>query len=416
MSRPAPNLASRRFESAAVRGDFPIFERTIYGKPLIFLDSAASAQKPRAVIEAVRNLYESGYANIHRGIYKLSQEATDAYEATRETVRQLINAEKTQECIFVRGATEGINLVAQSYGRTFLEPGDEIILSNIEHHSNIVPWQLLRDERQLNLRVAPVDDDGQVDLEAYKALLGPRTKLVALVHVSNSIGTILPVKEMIALAHGVGAKVLIDGCQAVPHMPVDVRDLDADFYVFSGHKAYGPTGIGVLYGKFELLEAMPPWQGGGDMISTVTFEKTTYNDLPHKFEAGTPNIAGGIGLKAALDYITAIGYPQIQAYEEELYAYASERLRKVNSLRMIGTARDKAAVLSFVLEGIHPHDTGTILDREGIAVRTGHHCAQPTMDRFGVTATVRASLGIYNTKEDIDGLVAGLDKVRDIFG
>ena len=416
MNRPAPIPASCQFDNAAIRCDFPIFGRTIYGKPLTFLDSAASAQKPRVVIDAVRNLYESGYANIHRGIYKLSQEATDAYEATRETVRQLINAERTEECIFVRGATEGINLVAQSYGRAFLEPGDEIILSNIEHHSNIVPWQLLRDEKKLKLRVAPVDDDGQVDLEAYKALLGPRTKIVALVHVSNSIGTILPVKEMIALAHEVGAKVLIDGCQAVPHMPVDVRELDADFYVFSGHKIYGPTGIGVLYAKFDLLEAMPPWQGGGDMISTVTFEKTTYNDLPHKFEAGTPNIAGGIALKAALDYVTSIGYHQIQEYEKELYAYASERLRQVNSLRMIGTARDKAAVLSFVLEGIHPHDTGTILDREGIAVRTGHHCAQPTMDRFGVTATVRASFGIYNNKEDVDRLVAGLEKVRDIFG
>ena len=416
MNRPAPIPASCQFDNAAIRGDFPIFSRTIYGKPLTFLDSAASAQKPRVVIDAVRNLYESGYANIHRGIYKLSQEATDAYEATRETVRQLINAERTEECIFVRGATEGINLVAQSYGRAFLEPGDEIILSNIEHHSNIVPWQLLRDEKKLKLRVAPVDDDGQIDLEAYKALLGPRTKMVALVHVSNSIGTILPVKEMIAQAHEVGAKVLIDGCQAVPHMPVDVRELDADFYVFSGHKIYGPTGIGVLYAKFDLLEAMPPWQGGGDMISTVTFEKTTYNDLPHKFEAGTPNIAGGIGLKAALDYVTSIGYHQIQEYEKELYDYASERLRQVNSLRMIGTARDKAAVLSFVLEGIHPHDTGTILDREGIAVRTGHHCAQPTMDRFGVTATVRASFGIYNNKEDVDRLVAGLEKVREIFG
>ena len=416
MNRPAPIPASCQFDNAAIRCDFPIFGRTIYGKPLTFLDSAASAQKPRVVIDAVRNLYESGYANIHRGIYKLSQEATDAYEATRETVRQLINAERTEECIFVRGATEGINLVAQSYGRAFLEPGDEIILSNIEHHSNIVPWQLLRDEKKLKLRVAPVDDDGQVDLEAYKALLGRRTKIVALVHVSNAIGTILPVKEMIALAHEVGAKVLIDGCQAVPHMPVDVRELDADFYVFSGHKIYGPTGIGVLYAKFDLLEAMPPWQGGGDMISTVTFEKTTYNDLPHKFEAGTPNIAGGIALKAALDYVTSIGYHQIQEYEKELYAYASERLRQVNSLRMIGTARDKAAVLSFVLEGIHPHDTGTILDREGIAVRTGHHCAQPTMDRFGVTATVRASFGIYNNKEDVDRLVAGLEKVRDIFG
>ena len=279
-----------------------------------------------------------------------------------------------------------------------------------------MPWQLLREEKDLKLRVAPVDDHGQIDLAAYKALLGPRTKLVALAHVSNSIGTILPVKEMIALAHEVGAKVLIDGCQAVPHMPVDVRDLDADFYVFSGHKVYGPTGIGVLYSKFELLETMPPWQGGGDMISTVTFEKTTYNDLPYKFEAGTPNIAGGIGLKAALDYLTSIGYPQIQAYEDDLFAYATERLRQVNSLRMIGTAQNKAAIISFVLEGIHPHDTGTILDREGIAVRTGHHCAQPTMDRFGVTATVRASLGIYNNRNDVDRLVEGLKKVREIFG
>lgn len=408
--------AAGDFDEAAVRADFPIFSQTVYGKPLTFLDTAASAQKPAAVIEAVKNFYETGYANIHRGMYKLSQDATEAYEATRETVRAFINAREATECIFVRGATEGINLVAQSYGRTFLEPGDEIILSTIEHHSNIVPWQMLSEEKGLVIKVIPVNDAGEVDLEAYTRLLGPRTKIVSLIHVSNSIGTILPVGKMIEMAHEVGAKVLIDGCQAVPHMPVDVQALDADFYVFSGHKTYGPTGIGVLYGKSSLLNAMPPWQGGGDMIEEVTFEKTTFNELPHKFEAGTPNIAGGIGLKTALEYISRLGFEQIGRHEAALIDYAIGQLKQFNSLRLIGTAAKRAAVVSFVLEGIHPHDTGTLLDREGVAVRTGHHCAQPTMDRFGITASVRASFGVYNTREDVDRLVSGIKKVLEIFG
>ncbi len=400
---------------ARLRADFPILGQTVHGKPLTFLDSAASAQKPQAVIDAVSNLYQTGYANIHRGIYKLSQDATESYEHVREQVRELINAEHSKECIFVRGATEGINLVAQSWGRTFLEAGDEIILSEIEHHSNIVPWQMLRDEKGLVIKVAPVDDDGALDLNAFAALLSPKTKLVAMVHVSNVIGTIMPVKKVIELAHAAGAKVLIDGCQAVPHMPVDVRALDADFYVFSGHKIYGPTGIGVLYGKAALLDAMPPWQGGGDMISTVTFEKTTFNELPHKFEAGTPNIAGGIGLGAAIDYVKSIGFEAIAAHEAALLDYATDKLRGINQLRIIGTAPEKGAILSFVIDDIHPHDIGTILDREGVAVRTGHHCAQPAMERFGITATVRASFGLYNDFSDVDRLAGAIRKALEIF-
>ena len=398
-----------------VRADFPILRQTVHGKPLCFLDSAASAQKPQVVIDTVSKLYETGYANIHRGIYKLSQDATEAYEGVREQVRDLINAEHAKECIFLRGATEGINLVAQSWGRAFLREGDEIILTEIEHHSNIVPWQMLRDEKGLQIKVAPVGDDGALDMDAFAALLSPRTRLVAMVHVSNAIGTTMPVKEVIELAHAAGAKVLIDGCQAVPHMPVDVRALDADFYVFSGHKIYGPTGIGVLYGKAELLDAMPPWQGGGDMISTVTFEKTTYNELPQKFEAGTPNIAGGIGLGAAIDYVRSIGFEAIAGHETALLDYATEKLRGISQLRIIGTAPEKGAILSFVVDDIHPHDIGTILDREGVAVRTGHHCAQPAMERFGVTATVRASFAIYNDFNDVDRLVAAIRKALEIF-
>ena len=399
-----------------IRADFPILSDTMHGKPLAFLDSAASAQKPRAVIDAVEQLYAHGYANIHRGVYKLSQDATDAYEAARDAVQGLINAGAREEIIFVRGATEGINLVAQSWGRAFLEAGDEIVLTEIEHHSNIVPWQLLRDQIGVTIKVAPVDDQGQVDLDAFADLLGPRTKLVAMLHVSNAIGTVLPVQRMIALAHDAGARVLIDGCQAVPHQPVDVQALDADFYVFSGHKIYGPTGIGVLYAKKELLDAMPPYQGGGDMISTVTFEQTTWNDLPYKFEAGTPNIAGGIGLKAAIDYVQAIGLDRIDGHLQDLRRYGEDRLAGLNSVRLLGQADDRAGILSFVMEGTHPHDVGTILDRAGVAVRCGHHCSQPTMDRFGVPGTVRASFGVYNHRDDVDALVEGLQKVADIFG
>ncbi|MCK5041408.1 MAG: cysteine desulfurase [Sphingomonadales bacterium] len=404
------------YDVEKIRSDFPILSEKVHGKRLAFLDTGASAQKPSVVTDTIASLYNKTYANIHRGVYKFSQHSTDAYEAVREKVRGLLNAKFSHECIFVRGATEGINLVAQSYGRAFLNEGDEVILTTLEHHSNIVPWQMLRDEKNIVIKVVPITDDGQVDMDAYKKLLSPRTKFVSIIHVSNAIGTIVPVKEMTALAHEVGAKVLIDGCQAVPHMAVDVQDLDADFYVFSGHKIYGPTGIGVVYGKEELLNAMPPWQGGGDMIASVTFEETIYNELPHKFEAGTPDIAGGIGLGAAIDYVLDIGFDEIEAYEEELLAYATKELTSINSLRIIGTAKEKAGIISFVLEGIHPHDLGTILDQEGVAIRTGHHCTQPIMDRYEVHGTSRASLGIYNTKQDIDQLVAGIRKAQSIFG
>ena len=399
-----------------IKADFPILSQQVYGKPLTFLDTAASAQKPRAVIAAETELYEGYYANIHRGVYKFSQDATEAYEANRETVRAFIGAEKARECIFVRGATEGINFVAQTWGRANVAKGDEIILSHMEHHSNIVPWQMLAEEKGAVIKVIPMFDDGSLDMETYKTLLTDRTRMVAVGHISNAIGVLNPVKEITRLAHAAGALVLIDGCQAAPHMAVDVRDIDADFYAFSAHKTYGPTGIGVIYGKEKLLDAMPPWQGGGDMISTVTFEKTTYNDLPHKFEAGTPHITGGIAMKAALDYITALGFDNIAAHEHALMDYATQELSAFNSLKIIGTTPDKGAIISFTMQHAHPHDIGTILDRQGIAVRAGHHCAQPVMDRFGVPGTVRASFGIYNDKTDVDRLVAGLKKVVDIFG
>ncbi|MFC3052196.1 cysteine desulfurase [Kordiimonas pumila] len=400
----------------AIRREFPILSKTVYGKPLTFLDSAASAQKPRSVIEAETALYEGYYANIHRGVYKFSQDATEAYEQTRETVRQFIGAEKAKECIFVRGATEGINLVAQTWGRQNLKAGDEILLTYLEHHSNIVPWQMIAEEKGAAVKAVPIHDDGSLDMDAYKAMLTDKVKLVAFAHISNSIGTLLPAKDMIRLAHSAGALALVDGCQAAPHLKIDVRDLDADFYVFSAHKAYGPTGVGVLYGKEKLLDAMPPWQGGGDMIETVTFEKTTYNDLPHKFEAGTPNIAGGIAMKPALDFITALGHDRIAAHEAMLLAYATQKLGAINSLRLIGTAPEKGALVSFVMEHAHPHDIGTILDRQGIAIRAGHHCAQPVMDRFSIPGTARASFGVYNDTADIDRLADGLKKVMDIFG
>jgi len=401
---------------AAIRAEFPILSETVYGKPFVFLDSAASAQKPRAVIDAETKLYEHYYANIHRGVYKFSQDATEAYENTRETVRAFIGAARKRECIFVRGATEGINLVAQAWGRTNLTAGDEIILTHLEHHSNIVPWQMIAEERGAKIKVIPVLDDGSLDMEAYKSLLNERTKMVAFAHISNAIGTHTPAKDIISLAHGAGALTLVDGCQAAPHLKIDVQDLDADFYVFSAHKAYGPTGVGILYGKETLLDAMPPWQGGGDMIATVTFEKTTYNDLPHKFEAGTPNIAGGIAMDEALKFINHIGHDPIAAHEAGLLAYATKQLSAMNSVRIIGTAPHKSALISFVMEHAHPHDIGTILDRQGIAIRAGHHCAQPVMDRFGVPGTARASFGIYNDKDDVDRLVEGLKKVMDIFG
>ena len=368
------------------------------------------------MIDAVSACYEREYANVHRGVYWLSQRTTDAFEAAREKTRAFINARQAREIIFVRQATEGINLVAQSYGRTFLEEGDEVVVTEMEHHSNIVPWQMLRDEKGITLKVIPITDSGELVAGAAEALITGRTKLVAIAHVANALGTILPVHEIGRLARERGAKVLIDGCQAVPHMPVDVQDLDCDFYVFSGHKLYGPTGIGVLYGKAELLEAMPPYQGGGEMIQSVTFEKTEYADIPHKFEAGTPHIAGAVGLGAAIDYINAIGLERIGAHESALFDYAMRRLSEVPGLRHIGTAQSKTGVLSFLLGDVHAHDIGTILDREGVAVRVGHHCAQPVMDRFGIPSTVRASIGLYNTAADIDALVSALGKVTDIFG
>jgi cysteine desulfurase/selenocysteine lyase len=403
------------FDVRKIREDFPVLKQKVHGKPLIYMDSAATAQKPRAVIDAILKFYEVDCANIHRGVHELSQRSTAAYEQARGKVKQFLNARSKSELIFVRGTTEAINLVSQTWGRKNVKAGDEIVIGAMEHHSNIVPWQMLCEEKGARLRVIPIDDRGELLLEEYEKLLGPRTRMVAVGQVSNALGSVVPVREIIEMAHKAGALALIDGAQAVPHMKVDVQALDADFYAFSGHKLFGPTGVGMLYGKCKLLNAMPPYQGGGDMIRTVTFEKTTYNELPYKFEAGTPHISGGIGLGAAIDYVNRVGIEAIGAYEHELLVYGTEALSRIPGLRIIGTARDKAAVLSFVIEGIHPHDIGTVLDRMGIAVRTGHHCAQPVMDRFQVPATTRASLAFYNTTEEIDALEAGLRKVKEMF-
>ena len=408
--------SSVAFDIERVRRDFPILSQQVYDKPLAYFDSAASAQKPTAVIEAIKHTYETEYANVHRGVHYMSQKATDAMEAARETIRAFINAASEREIIFVRGATEGINLVADCWGHQNLKPGSEIILSQMEHHSNIVPWQLIAERTGAIIKVVPVNDAGELEMDAYEDLLGDRTAMVSLTHVSNALGTITPMAEIVRLAHARGVPVLVDGCQAIPHLPVDVQALDADFYVFSGHKLYGPSGIGVLYGKEALLDAMPPYQGGGEMIDLVTFEKTTYADLPFKFEAGTPHIAGVIALGTAIDYITGLGLEKIAAHEDDLLAYGTEQLGKINSLRFVGTAADKTAILSFVLDDVHPHDIGTILDREGVAVRTGHHCAQPIMERYDIAATVRASIGLYNTREEIDVLVTALGRVQEIFG
>jgi cysteine desulfurase/selenocysteine lyase len=397
------------------REDFPVLNQTMHGQPLVYLDSAATAQKPKSVIDREALYYATLNANVHRGIHTLSQRATDAFEAARETVRRFLNASSTSEIVFVRGATEAVNLVAQSYGRNRLRAGDEIVVTEMEHHSNIVPWQLLCAQTGAVLRVAPIDEAAELRLGAFESILGPKTKIVAIAHVSNALGTINPVRTLIDLAHAAGAVVLIDGAQAAPHLPVDVRALDCDFYAISGHKLYGPTGIGVLYGKESLLDAMPPYQGGGDMILRVTFEETTYNVLPFKFEAGTPNIAGAVGLDAAIDYVNHIGLDVIAAHEHALLEEATRRARDFPGLRLIGTAREKAAVLAFTLEGIHPHEVGTVLDQYGVAVRTGHHCAMPVMDHFGVPATVRASFALYNTLADVDALFAGLDKARELF-
>ena len=403
------------FDVEAVRRDFPILSREIGGKPLVYLDSAATSQKPQAVIDALAAYYSGINANVHRGVHTLSQEATDAYEGARAKVRQLINASEDAEIIFTRGTTEGINLVAHSLGTQRVREGSEVVISNMEHHSNVVPWQILCEQRGARLRVVPINDDGELLMDEYEKLLGPQTALVSIVHMSNALGTINPVKDIVAMAHAHGVPVLLDGAQAAPHLPVDVRDLDCDFYAFSGHKLFGPTGIGVLYGKREWLEAMPPYQGGGEQIKSVTFEKTIYNDLPYKFEAGTPHIAGVVGLGAAIDYVNGIGLARAAAYEHELLEYGTEQLQAIEGLQLIGTAREKASVLSFVLDGIHPHDIGTVLDTQGIAIRTGHHCTQPLMQRFQIPATARASLAFYNTRAEIDALVEGIHKTFEVF-
>ena len=409
-------LPQASFDVERIRNDFPILKQQVHGKPLVYLDNAATSQKPQVVIDTVTQYYLAQNSNVHRGVHFLSEQATQAFEGARAKVARFLNASNAREVIFVRGATEGINLVAQSYGRTFIKAGDEILISAMEHHSNIVPWQMLCEQIGARLRVIPFNYDGELFLDEYERLLNEWTKLVAVVHVSNALGTINPIKQIIEMAHRRGIPVLVDGAQAVPHMRVDVQDLDCDFYAFSGHKLFGPTGIGVLYGKADLLEAMPPYQGGGDMISAVTFEKTHYNTLPYKFEAGTPDIAGVIGLGVAIDYLSEIGLDAITAYEHELLAYATDALSTIKGVRIIGTAREKAGVLSFVLDGIHAHDIGTILDHEGIAIRAGHHCAMPVMQRFGVPATARASLAFYNTKEEVDALIRAIYKVIEVFG
>jgi cysteine desulfurase/selenocysteine lyase len=404
------------FDISAIRADFPILRELVHGKPLVYLDSANTSQKPATVLQAMDDYYRRANGNIHRATHLLSERATALYEGARRKAARLINAADARSIVLTTGTTDGINLVAQTYGRMAVRPGDEVLLSWLEHHSNIVPWQMLCEQVGAVLKVAPIDERGEIDLDAFHALLSPRTRIVAIGHVSNALGTINPVRDLIAAAHAAGAVVLVDGAQAIPHFVVDVQELDCDFYVFSSHKMFGPTGAGVLYGRTGLLEQMPPYRGGGDMIASVTFDKTTYNAVPYKFEAGTPNIAGVVGFGAAIDYLSAIDRAAALAYEDELLAYATARLREVAGARLIGEARHKAGVLSFVLDGVHPHDAGTILDREGVAVRTGQHCAQPVMDRYGVNATIRASLAIYNTREDVDALMAGLRRVREVLG
>ena len=405
-----------KLDVARIREDFPILKTMVNGKPLVYLDNAATSQKPQTVLDTLNRYYTEENSNIHRGVHYLSQAATKDYEDARAKVRRFLNAPDDKQIIFVRGATEGINLVAGSYGRQNIGAGDEVIITAMEHHSNIVPWQILCQEKGASLKVIPINDDGELLMDEYEKLLSPRTKLVSVVHISNSLGTINPMEQIIEMAHARGVPVLVDGAQSAPHMPIDVQKLDCDFFVFSGHKVYGPTGIGVVYGKMDLLEAMPPYQGGGDMIKSVSFEKTLYNDLPYKFEAGTPNIAGVIGLGAAIDYVTGLGMDITRAHEDSLLEYGTERLSNVSRVRLIGTAANKASILSFVMDGVHPHDIGTILDSEGIAIRAGHHCTQPLMERFGIPATARASLAFYNTEEEIDLLVRGIDKVIEVFG
>ena len=416
---PVPDLAARRagspFDVTRVRAEFPILEQTINDRPLVYLDSGATSQKPRRVIDAIRRYYETDNANVHRGLHALSERATNDYEGARDTVRAFLNAADRREIVFVRGATEGLNLVAQSWARPRLRPGDEIVVTTMEHHSNIVPWQLVCRQTGARLRVAPIHDSGELDMEAFSKLVNERTRIVAVAHVSNALGTINPVREIIATAHDAGAIAVLDGAQAAAHGAVDVRSLGCDFYVFSSHKCYGPTGMGVLYGRTELLEEAEPYQGGGDMIRTVSFEESTWNDLPYKFEAGTPNIAGTVGLGAAIEFMSDLGMDAIAAHEHEILEYATEVLGELEGVRIIGTASAKAGIVSFVVDGVHPHDVGTIVDQHGVAVRAGHHCAMPLMRRFKVPATTRASLAVYNTRADIDALIAGLRKVKEIF-
>jgi cysteine desulfurase / selenocysteine lyase len=403
------------YDVESVRRDFPILREPVNGKKLVYLDNAATTQKPRIVLDALMNFYARECANIHRGVHYLSERATQSYEMSRDKIRRFINAASSTEVVFVRGTTEAINLVSQTYGRMNVGPGDEVLISAMEHHSNIVPWQMLCEEKGARLRISPMNADGELVLDKYKEMLGSKTRLVAVTGVSNALGTVNPVAEIIKLAHNRGIAVLVDGAQMIQHMPVDVRAFDCDFFAFSGHKMYGPTGIGVLYGKEHLLEKMPPYQGGGDMISSVTFEKTLFNKLPYKFEAGTPNVAGAIGLGAAVDYLQSVGMENISSHEHDLLAFGTQTLQDLEDLRIIGTAKEKSSVLSFVLSGIHPHDIGTILDKDGIAIRTGHHCAQPVMEFYGIPATARASLGMYNTREDIEALLWGLRKVIEVF-
>jgi cysteine desulfurase/selenocysteine lyase len=418
VARPAPaqvREAVAGFDVEKIRGDFPILRQKVRGKPLVYLDNAATSQKPQVVINAITRYYERDNANIHRGVHFLSEHATEEHEAARADIQGFLNSADSKEIIFVRGATEAINLVAQTYGRVHVGAGDEVLITGMEHHSNIVPWQLLCEEKGATLRVAPINDRGELVIEEFANLLGSKTKIAAVTHVSNALGSITPLRRMIELAHQRNIPVLVDGAQAVPHMKVDVQALDCDFYAFSGHKVYGPTGIGVLYGKSALLEAMPPYQAGGDMISSVTYEKTLFNKLPFKFEAGTPDISGAIGLGAAIRYVTGLGIDSIASHEHDLLTYATEAVSAIPGVRLVGTAKEKAGVLSFVMENIHPHDVGTILDQEGIAIRTGHHCSQPVMQRFDIPATARASFGLYNTREEVDALVAGIEKVREVF-
>ena len=416
MTEQAVTAANDFYDLEAIRADFPILQETVHGQPLCFLDNGASAQKPKAVIDAMRATYEECYANVHRGAYSFSERTTFAYEEARRKIQTYLNARSEREIIFTGNATGAINLVAHAFGRGLLQAGDEVIISEMEHHSNIVPWQMLRDEKGIVLKVAPISDDGAFLFDDFKALLSDRTKLVAVTHVSNVLGTVTPAKRIVEAAHDAGARVLFDGSQAVMHMPVDVQELDCDFYVFTGHKLYGPSGIGVLYGKEALLEAMPPFLGGGDMIATVSFEKSTWAELPAKFEAGTPPIVQAIGLGAAVDYVSSVGLERISAHEQGLLNYATQQLASVSGLQLIGTAPAKTSVISFVIDGTHPHDVATIVDQKGVAIRAGHHCAEPLMHRMGVTGTSRASFGMYNSKEEVDTLVSSLQKVKEIFG